>query len=49
MNVEIAKELSAKLGIKILSTHLSPGYDPQADLADCPSVEVAQEGKEYEI
>jgi ribonuclease BN (tRNA processing enzyme) len=49
MNVEIAKELSAKLGIQILSTHLSPGYDPQADLADCPSVEVAQEGKEYEI
>ena len=49
MNIEIAKELNKNYDIKILSTHLSPDYDPEPEFAAFPGISVAHEGETYEI
>ncbi len=49
MNVGYAKEFNERTGIRILSTHLNPDYDPAPEFENYPDIEVAQEGKTYEI
>ena len=49
MNVGHAKEFNQKTGIRVISTHLSPGYDPGPEFDGCPGIEVAREGETYEI
>ncbi len=49
MNVGNARQFNEKTGIRIISTHLSPDYDPSPEFEDYPGIETAQEGKTYEI
>lgn len=49
MNVSHAKELNEKLGIRIISTHLSPDYSPESEYKDYPGITVARELEAYKI
>lgn len=49
MNIGNAREFNEKTGIRVISTHLSPGYDPAPGFENYPDIEVAEEGKTYEI
>ncbi len=49
MNVEIAKEIYDKYNIKIISTHLSPDYDPSEEYKNYPAIITAEENTTYEI
>ena len=49
MDCVTAKKLAALTGVRILATHLTPGSDPTADFADCPSIEVVAEMETYVI
>lgn len=49
MNVSHAKAFSDRLGIKIISTHLSPDYDPSEEYKDYPDITVAEEMKTYAL
>jgi ribonuclease BN (tRNA processing enzyme) len=49
MNIGNAREFNEKTGIRVISTHLSPGYDPAPEFENYPGIEVAEEGKTYEI
>lgn len=49
MNVSHAKALNEKLGIRIISTHLSPDYSPESEYGDYPGITVAQELETYEF
>ena len=49
MTVENAKEINGNTGVRIISTHLSPGYDPDDEYKNFPGIETAREMKTYEI
>lgn len=49
MNVGDAKRINRETGIKIISTHLSPDYDPTPEYKGCPDIVVARENTVYEI
>lgn len=49
MNIAIAKELQKKYGKKIIATHLSPSFDPSAEIQEGENITVAEELVTYEI
>ena len=49
MNVGIAKEIHEKTGVRIISSHLSPDYDPTEEYKNIHGIETAEEMKTYEI
>lgn len=49
MTVENAKKISREYGVRIIATHLSPGYSPEKEFSGEDKIETAQELKVYEL
>lgn len=49
MTVDKAVEIHKKTGVKILATHLDPNYSPEEYFSTYPDINVAIEGKTYQV